>query len=288
MESPARHKALLTPRNTVEMAEFAATQIREAIVDGRYAPGDRLVESDLAEQLQVSRHPVREALRHLDREGFVTIRANRGAVVADIDAESILEVYEIRAALGMLALRHLLLGPRGMPRDCISKLEALAEKARTHAVNGNQRELIKADLMFQLTIVEASGLGHVTTYFAQLNAEVQRFNNSLKMVYSDNLSTVELHLVPLLEALRAGDLEEAERIWQAKFVRAATHFMEHIPEADKYRSGNPVWLIFATDRPAKANTAIAEQNTSATASKRGKTKAKVPAAAEGRKRPSRS
>ena len=97
MQSMSHPRIALAPRTTVEMAEFAATQIRDAIINGQYRPGDRLIENDLATQLQISRHPVREALRRLGREGFVTMRANRGAVVAEVDAMSILEVYEIRA-----------------------------------------------------------------------------------------------------------------------------------------------------------------------------------------------
>src|SRR5260370_25391338 len=79
----------LAPMTNVESAEHAADQIRDAIITGRYKPGDRLVEKQLTDQLNISRHPVREALRRLSREGFVEVRINRGAVVAPLEASSI-------------------------------------------------------------------------------------------------------------------------------------------------------------------------------------------------------
>jgi DNA-binding GntR family transcriptional regulator len=231
------------------MAEYAAAQIREAIIAGHYQPGDRLIEIDLAQQLQVSRHPVREALRRLDREGFVAVRANRGAVVADVGAASILEVYEIRAALGALALRHLLLGRHGPSPEYLKKLEQLAEKARYHAAKDSQKEMIKYDLLFQATIVEASGLSRIATYFRELNAEIERFNNYFKIDYPDKVATIDRHLFGILRAIRAANLVEAEQIWQDKFITAATRFMAHVPDADEYRARDPSWLLFAAGHP---------------------------------------
>lgn len=245
MRNTARLKAALAPRTEVEMSEYAASQIRDAIIDGKYRPGDRLVEMDLSAQLQVSRHPVREALRRLHREGFVAVRANRGAVVADVDALSILEVYEIRAVLGALALRHLLLGRQGPSPEYVKKLERLAEKARDHAAKGEQNEMIQYDLEFQATVVEASGLRRISTYFRELNAEIRRFNNALRIDYPNKEATIKLHVGGLLKAIKAGDLDDAEHIWHDKFVTAATRFMALIPDADEYRTRDPSWLLFA-------------------------------------------
>jgi DNA-binding GntR family transcriptional regulator len=258
MRNIVRSKIPLAPRTTVEMAEYAATQIRDAIIEGIYRPGDRLVEMDLAAQMHVSRHPVREALRRLDREGFVAVRANRGAIVAEVDAISILEVYEIRAVLGALALRHLLLGRQGPSPQYLRKLEQLAQKARDHAAKDQQKAMIHYDLQFQATVVEASGLSRIATYFRELNAEVQRFNNALRIIYPNKEATIELHIFGLLHAIRAGDLAEAERIWHDKFVTAATRFMAQIPDADEYRMRDASWLLFAAgpvseQSPSKAD-----------------------------------
>lgn len=264
MQNALRPKPQLAPRTTVEMAEYAAKQIREAIIEGAYQPGDRLIENDLAEQLQVSRHPVREALRRLAREGFVELRANRGAVVTDVSAASILEVYEIRATLGTLALRHLLLGHTGLSDSYLRKLEQLAERALSYAAKDNQKDMIKADLLFQATIIEASGLKRIAAYFHELNAEIQRFNNLLKMSYPDKEATIQRHLFGLLSAIRSGNLEGAEQIWHDKFVTAAKRFMAHVPQPNDSQSPDQSWRLFAAgplpliDLNARSRTASAQ------------------------------
>lgn len=79
--------------------------IRDAIVAGRFRPGQRLVEKDLCEMLGVSRPSVREALRHLESEGLIQTIPNRGPVVATLTREEVVAVYEVRAALESLAAR---------------------------------------------------------------------------------------------------------------------------------------------------------------------------------------
>jgi len=73
--------------------------IRAAIVEGRYAPGERLVEVKLADELQVSRTPVREALRRLEVDGLVVIERNRGAMVRPITLTEVIDLYELRGRL---------------------------------------------------------------------------------------------------------------------------------------------------------------------------------------------
>jgi DNA-binding GntR family transcriptional regulator len=77
----------------------AYERIREAIVDGRFRPGQRLVEQRIAEELDLSRTPIREALRSLEAEGLVVIEVNRGAVVRPVEATDIDDLYELRARL---------------------------------------------------------------------------------------------------------------------------------------------------------------------------------------------
>lgn len=74
-------------------------RIRRAIVEGRYPPGARLVEQRLAEELAVSRTPVREAVRRLESEGLVVVERNRGAHVRPLSEAEIADLYEVRARL---------------------------------------------------------------------------------------------------------------------------------------------------------------------------------------------
>ncbi|MDA3625105.1 GntR family transcriptional regulator [Saccharopolyspora sp. WRP15-2] len=80
-------------------------EIRNRIIDGRFAPGDRIVERELAEELAVSRVPVREALRTLRVEGFVEDVARRGVIVRRLDRRDVEELFDVREALEGMACR---------------------------------------------------------------------------------------------------------------------------------------------------------------------------------------
>src|SRR5215217_8805705 len=89
--------------------DLALEAVRDAIVDGRLRPGERIKEVPLAQDLGFSRAPVRDALRLLERDGLVALVPNRGAIVPALRAVDILEVYALRASLGTLALHKLML-----------------------------------------------------------------------------------------------------------------------------------------------------------------------------------
>lgn len=88
---------------TLSLAEQIADRIAGAIVHGDYAPGQRLQEQSIAVAFQVSRGPVRDALRILEREGLVVIQARRGASVQQLSLKDVKEIFEVRAGLYGLA-----------------------------------------------------------------------------------------------------------------------------------------------------------------------------------------
>jgi DNA-binding GntR family transcriptional regulator len=90
----------------VDSSLEAYRRLREAIVDGRFQPKERLVEADLARMLGTGRTTVRAALVRLDQEGLVTREPHRGAHVRLVSAHEALEIEEVRAALEQLAVRH--------------------------------------------------------------------------------------------------------------------------------------------------------------------------------------
>lgn len=80
--------------------------LRKAILNGDFKPGERLKQSELAEQLGVSRMPVREALRKLESEGLVILEPHKGAIVKSIQIEDVREIYELRAKLESMAIEQ--------------------------------------------------------------------------------------------------------------------------------------------------------------------------------------
>jgi DNA-binding GntR family transcriptional regulator len=105
--------------------EFVADKLREAILRGYFRPGRRIEENEIADLLNVSRSPVREALRTLAAEGLVEVYPHRGAIVAEISAEELEEIYFLRGVLeGMAA--HLAV-PK-MDADRIAKLQIVLQE----------------------------------------------------------------------------------------------------------------------------------------------------------------
>ena len=90
----------------------AYEQIRQAIVEGRYHAGQRLVEKNLGEEFEVSRTPVREALRMLESEGLVVSLPNKGSVVRPLSAQDIYDIYDLRVRLESLAGERAARDPR--------------------------------------------------------------------------------------------------------------------------------------------------------------------------------
>ena len=96
----------LKMNDALPLRDVVFDTLRQAILDGTLQPGERLMELHLAQQLGVSRTPVREALRKLELEGLVLNIPRRGAVVAQITQKDLEDVLEVRAALEELAVRQ--------------------------------------------------------------------------------------------------------------------------------------------------------------------------------------
>src|SRR5947199_9368493 len=104
--------------------------LREEIVSDRLAPGTELQEVALSEDLGVSRGPIREAIGRLAAEGLVTVRPRRGAVVRSLSKDEFLELYQVREALEVMAVR------RAVPRLCdgyVEELDQLIAEMAEHA-----------------------------------------------------------------------------------------------------------------------------------------------------------
>ncbi len=133
-------------------SEALVDAVREAILTGRYAPGTRLVEENLAAAFGVSRIPLREALRRLEAEGLVLISPNRGATVRPLSPKDVVDLYEVRIALEALALR------RAAERFADLRESTKARHAQARAAIGsrNLATLFRLDRDFHADMASAS------------------------------------------------------------------------------------------------------------------------------------
>jgi DNA-binding GntR family transcriptional regulator len=121
-----------SPGPTLTVSEQIAAKVGDRIVAGRLAPGERLGEQELADEFALSRGPVREAIRILEREGLALVLPRRGAVVTQLSAAELRELFEVRAGLYEIVVRKLAEArpPEllAVMRAGVARLEALAQE----------------------------------------------------------------------------------------------------------------------------------------------------------------
>lgn len=195
--------------------DLAVEGIRGAIVAGRLRPGERIKELPLAEALGFSRAPVRDALRLLERDGLVRLVPNRGAVVPELRAVDVLEVYALRASLGTLALHKLMLGPD----TALAPLERELARLVRARERGRVREAVEHDLGYQAAVVAAAGLPRVANEFDRLTWQTRMFLGALGIDVRATLPRIVDEVQALHAAIVARDVESAARLWREKFER---------------------------------------------------------------------
>ena len=127
------------------LRESVRDTLRSRIFEGRYAPGTRLVERDLAAEFNVSRLPIREALRMLRQEGLIRDRAGRGSEVSGLSAKDVEDLFDVRQSLEVLACR--LAAKRATAED-LRHLESLLDQAEKFLAKGSILEAHRANSEF--------------------------------------------------------------------------------------------------------------------------------------------
>jgi DNA-binding GntR family transcriptional regulator len=190
--------------NRVVLREQVKEVLLARILDGVYAPGDRLVETQLAGELGVSQAPVREALRELEMLRFVVSEPFKGTRVRGVSREEVVEIYPVRAALEGLAARlaaQRLDGDVGPLRDLFEAMLGAAEDRNLH-------EQVALDVDFHRRIVEAAGNRALFETWASLRIEARTLITFLK-ADMDLLELAKTHR-PVLEALADRDPARAD------------------------------------------------------------------------------
>lgn len=172
--------------------------LRKAIVSGDIKPGERLMEVSLAEQMGVSRTPVREAIRRLEAEGLVTMIPRKGTHVSELSVKDIMDVLEVRTVLDKLATD---LAAKHIQPAQLKNLETVHKQYISCVEKDNMEGAIKKDVEFHDIIYSASGNPRLVAVAASLREHIYRF----RVIYmSDNLiaENVLNEHEEILEALR--------------------------------------------------------------------------------------
>lgn len=211
------------------LREFIRDCIRDRISDGTYPPGTRLVERDLAADFDVSRLPVREALRMLDTEGFVEMLATRGVIVRQLSRTDVEELFDVREALETTAFRKA--AQRATTAD-VRGLEALARKA-DHAIATGDRDTVYACNVEFHDIVPAIARN---TILVQLLEPIEGRLHWINLQNDEPEVLWAEHRI-MLEALVIGDADRAQQLAYEHIEVNRTRVLGHLFGIPPARSG---------------------------------------------------
>jgi len=209
----------LSKRPSRDQAKIAYQFVRSAILTGRYLPGKRLIESTIATESGVSRTPVREALRWLERDGVVSIEKNKGASVNQLTAQRVSDIYEFRARMEGFAAY--LAAERSTPDDH-ERIRAACE-AFTDAIGSESSDRIRLISETNREVHREIATASKNAFLASaLNATT---DNPLVVRTYHTFSTVELQ-----RSVSFHDLI-VEAIVSAQCARAERLMIEHVLQA---------------------------------------------------------
>ena len=201
---------------TQSLPEQIAARLAERIVSGSYAPGQRIMEQAVAEEFAVSRGPVREALRLLEKDGLVMILARRGAQVTNPSIEEVNEIFDIRAMLN--GLRDRMIAESPQRADLLPMLEVdIARLAETAAMPGPGDDYIDIVLRLNRLLTQASGNRRLQTILGSLAVQTVRYTRLGLSTPQRRLQSVR-NWQSLLQAIRNGDGDAAERIARQRVI----------------------------------------------------------------------
>lgn len=180
--------------------------LRQAILKGELAPGERLMEIQLADRLGVSRTPIREAIRKLELEGLVLMIPRKGAEVAKISEKSLRDVLEVRRSLEELAIE---LACQRMLPDAVDELEQRQEEFKNAVLNGNPMEIAETDEAYHDVIYKGTCNDRLIQMINNLREQMYRY----RLEYIKDKDKRQILLLEhdnILEAVKRRKVDEAK------------------------------------------------------------------------------
>lgn len=213
---------------SVQTSEWVYGELREDIVSGLLPPNTRLVELQVAARFNVSRTPVREALKQLVAEGLVMVDPTRGLVVRDVGPVEVDEIYAIREVLDGLAAR---LAAQRITQWDLTKLHLLMEMMQESVRARRYDATVQANIKFHEVLYEAAGNRRLSLQARGLRDFIRRFSSK---AFTDPVRDEEVlrEHEELVKALEARDPDRAESAARHHMVRARQNLLQMILGAD--------------------------------------------------------
>ncbi|NLZ43653.1 MAG: GntR family transcriptional regulator [Clostridia bacterium] len=206
------------------LRELVFETLREAIITGQLPPGERLMEIQLAEELGVSRTPVREAIRKLELEGLVAMIPRKGAYVAGISLKDLIEVFEIRGALEGLAAA---LAAERITDEELDEIERHLVKAAEVIERADLNGMVELDTKFHSLLYKASRNERLAYTINNLREQIHRFRQT-SLSYPGRMKVALEEHKAIVEAISARNPELARELAQEHVENAENSIMQVI------------------------------------------------------------
>lgn len=216
----------ITLDNYKPLRELVFESLREAIIASKLKPGERLMEIQLAEDLGVSRTPVREAIRKLELEGFVVMIPRKGAYVAGISMKDIADVFEIRGALEGLAAS---LAAERVTEEELESMERELVRTSECIERDDLSALVEVDTDFHALLFRASRNERLVSILSHLREQIQRFRTTSLAQPGRMRLALEEHK-KIVEALSQRDPDLARNRAMEHIENAENNMMDALRE----------------------------------------------------------
>lgn len=198
-----------------------ADALREDILAGRLAPGQRIVQDEIADRLGVSRIPVREGLRMLESDGLVVLRSSSGAWVATMTVKDCVIAYEIRERLEPLVLAE------SLPRLGPGQVRRLEEIQEAIEANSDVEEFLRLDREFHWTTYEGNEVAELRRIVGRYWDITQQYRRVFARLNRARGWLVDAEHRLLIQAIADGDLESAQHVLVGHIRRTRLELLRH-------------------------------------------------------------
>ncbi len=201
------------------LREAVLAALRDAIIDGQYAQGERLVEEEIAARFEVSRNPIRDALHVLAVEGLVVLEPRRGARVANLDADRARDLFEVRAPLEGLVAR---LAAERRTDDQVSELREIVARGQRAGEEGHLELLPGLNTEFHGQLAVAAGNNLLAGTLGHLSELIRwAYASHIRRRWEESWA----EHARIVEAVGAGDPQQAHDEGTAHIAKAAVTYL---------------------------------------------------------------
>ena len=214
----------LKSRRAESLASLVAEELERMIIRGELQVGDRINESALAQMFSISRGPIREACRSLEKSNLVTVVTNRGVFVREMSVAQAAEIYDVRAHLFGLAGR--LAASRINLRDIAELRAMVAEMQEAKDID----TYYPLNVTFHARLVEMSGNQRVAELYNGLSKELHLFRRRGLLFRGDSMALSNGEHVRIIEALRDHSCELSERTMADHILAGKARLLQRVKE----------------------------------------------------------